>query len=78
MEYLTNVEGFARDVVDDDILLGQRDFTLLTGAFLNIETTFMRFDRNRDNLMTTNELDEAFKIYEDALIAIAELEGDST
>jgi hypothetical protein len=74
--YLTSVEGFSREN-DQSEPMTVRDFTLLTGAFLNIETTFLRFDQNKDNLVETWELDLAFKIYEDAIISIANLEGDS-
>jgi hypothetical protein len=75
--FLRNVEGFARDVDDEAIPMVRRDFILLIGALINIETTFLRFDVNRDNIVDPNELKEAFKIYEKAIILIAELDEGS-
>lgn len=72
--FLRNVEGFARDVDDEAVPMVRRDFILLIGALINIETTFLRFDSNRDNIVSPNELKEAFKIYEKAIILIAELD----
>ncbi len=74
--YLKGVTGFARDVNDPRIPINGRDMTLIIGAMLNIETTFLRFDVNRDNVISTIELNEAFKIYENAIIAIAKLKPE--
>lgn len=71
--YLQRVEGFARDFPDDSIPMSYRDFAKLFGALLNIESTFNRFDFNGDNIVDRDELDEAFLIYEDAIMAVADL-----
>lgn len=77
LEYLIKIEGFARDFPDETIPVGYRDIAKILGALLNVESTFRRFDVNNDNIVDRNELDEAFKIYEDAILAIAELEEGS-
>jgi hypothetical protein len=75
--FLRNVEGFARRVDDDRLPMERRDFVLLLGALINIETTFLRFDTNRDNVIGPQELDVAFEIYEAAIIQIAGLDEGS-
>lgn len=40
---------------------------------INIESTFIRFDTNRDNIIDYNELTEAFKVYKAAIISLANL-----
>ena len=75
LDFVRKTEGFARDLDDQDIPMGIRDYTLLVGALLNIESTFVRFDLNHDNIIDTNELHKAFVIYESSIIKIAELNG---
>lgn len=74
--YLKGVTGFARDVNDPRIPINGRDMTLVIGAMLNIETTFLRFDSNRNNVISTPELNESFKVYENAIVAIAKLKPE--
>lgn len=74
--YLKGVTGFARDVNDPRIPINGRDMTLVIGAMLNIETTFLRFDSNRNNVISTSELNESFKVYENAIVAIAKLKPE--
>lgn len=74
--YLKGVTGFARDVNDSRIPINGRDMTLVIGAMLNIETTFLRFDSNRNNVISTSELNESFKVYENAIVAIAKLKPE--
>jgi ribosomal protein S15P/S13E len=74
-DFVRKTEGFARDVDDEKLPMGIRDYTLLVGALLNIESTFVRFDLNNDNIIDTQELDKAFLIYKGSIIKIAELYG---
>jgi hypothetical protein len=83
--YLKGVEGFARENNDPKVPINKRDSTLILGALLNIESTFLRFDVNRDNTIDNfnvigregdtdiTELDTAFKIYRSAIIKVAKL-----
>ncbi|WP_372651646.1 hypothetical protein [Halobacteriovorax sp.] len=75
IDYIHKTEGFARDTSDENIPMAKRDFTLLIGAMLNIESTFVRFDKNGDNVIDTDELDEAFLIYEVSIQKMADLKG---
>jgi hypothetical protein len=72
-DYLAGVEGFARDVADPKMPVNKRDNVLIIGAMLNIESTFIRFDTNKDNIIDYKELVEAFKIYKPAIISMAKL-----
>jgi hypothetical protein len=72
-EFHISVEGFARDFNDPDLPMTKRDITLLFGAFLNIESVYVRFDRDKTNILSYNELQRAFPIYEEALMMIGEI-----
>ncbi len=74
VEFLAKVEGFARDIKDDNVPINKREYMLIFGAMLNIESTFLRYDINRDNKVDANELKEAFKTYRQAIIDIAKLD----
>ena len=74
LNYLINVEGFVRDSTTSEI--PRREFTLIVGAMLNIETTFIRFDKNKNNQLDPEEIDKAFVIYEEAIISVAELSDE--
>ncbi|MCO4794744.1 MAG: hypothetical protein KC493_13580 [Bacteriovoracaceae bacterium] len=72
--FVANVEGFARDFGDDTSYpMQSRDYGLLIGAMINIEATFIRFDKNNDNLLDNTELDAAFEVYRPAIIKVAKL-----
>lgn len=73
LEYLKGVEGFARDNADPAIPVNNRDNILIVGAMLNIESTFIRFDLNKNNIIDYEELVEAFKVYKPAIILMAKL-----
>lgn len=76
-QFVRDVEGFARDTDDQSVPMGRRDYILLIGAMINIETTFLRFDSNQDNIIDPQELELAFAIYKDAIIQIAELDEEN-
>lgn len=72
--YLKGVSGFARDDDSKDVPISTRDITLISGALLNIETTFIRFDKDQDNIIDYYELSEAFLVYKESIIEIAKLQ----
>ena len=76
-DFLNGVEGFARDVHKPGVPVNRRDSTLILGAMLNIESTFIRFDSNSDNLIDYKELREAFKVYKNSIITLAKLGPES-
>ncbi len=73
--FIANVEGFARDFGDDTTIpMAARDYGLLIGAMINIESTFLRFDTDNNNLLDNKELDKAFLVYKEAIIKVAKLD----
>lgn len=76
MDYLKGVEGFARDNNAPGVPVGRRDATLILGAMLNIESTFIRFDINNDNIIDYNELSVAFLTYRSSIITLAGLKPE--
>lgn len=76
INYLKGVEGFARDLPNPELPINKRDNILIIGAILNIESTFIRFDSNKDNIIDYNELLDAFKIYKSAIMSMAKLKNE--
>ncbi len=77
IDYIKGVEGFARDVPSLDQPWEKRDFSLVLAAMINIESTFLRFDTYYDNVLDFNELLSALKVYKNAIIMLAKLEGSN-
>lgn len=88
-DYLNGVEGFARDVNNPNVPINNRDSILILGAMLNIESTMIRFDFNKDNVIDNktrafpgsftdfrSELEVAFEVYKKAIISVAKLRPD--
>ncbi len=73
-DFLVAVEGFARESQDQDRPETRKDLVLLIGAMLNIESTFLRYDQNNNNILDPHELDRAFPVYEDAIMSLANLD----
>lgn len=74
--YLRGIEGFARDINDPKVPINKRDTILTLGAMINVETTFLRFDVNNDNVIDYPELMEAFKVYRASIISLAGLKKE--
>ncbi|GAB4408928.1 MAG: hypothetical protein OHK0056_10410 [Bacteriovoracaceae bacterium] len=74
--FLSSVEGFARDVDDPMTPMDKRNLLLVIGAMMNIESTFIRYDANKSNLLDNSELVESFKTYEKAIRLVAELQPE--
>jgi hypothetical protein len=73
-EFHHSVEGFARNTSDTSIPMSRRDIILLIGALVNIESTFIRYDTNQNNILDPDEIDSAYHVYENAIIALAKLD----
>lgn len=72
--FLEHIERFARDFPDITLPMGNRDFMLVVGALLNIEATLVRYDSNNSNGIDFQELNRAFKVYDDSIMAIADID----
>ena len=70
-EYFDAIEVFARDEECQGKNLTERDALLLVGAILNVENIFIRFDKDDDNVMNYNELQQAYPVYKGAILLIA-------
>lgn len=79
LEFLTSTEKFARDIPDDSIPMAKRDFALLIGSLLSIESVYLRFDESRNNIIDQKELDQAYLLFKPALIELSspKLDGDN-
>ena len=73
IDFLLAIEGFAKENSDEGVPQARRDMVLLIGAILNIESTFLRYDRDQSNVLEINELEEGFPVYEEAIINLAGL-----
>lgn len=72
-EYLIGVEGFAREGRELDVPINNRDSSLVFGAMINIESTFVRFDLNGDNVVDYDELLKAYDVYKNTIVIMAKL-----
>jgi hypothetical protein len=72
---LMHLEGFSREYKDPTRPMSQRDYGMVIGSILNIESTFIRFDADEDNVLNPHELDMAFDLYKSAIIKLADLSG---
>lgn len=73
LNYVTSVEGFARESRDPNRPQTQKDLVLLIGAMMNIESTYLRYDKDKSNYIEPRELDKAFPVYEEAIMMLANL-----
>jgi hypothetical protein len=76
IDYLKGVEGFARDLPNPELPINKRDAILIIGSILNIESTFIRFDTNKDNILDYSELLGAFGVYKLSIISMAKLKDE--
>jgi len=70
--FIRNVVRFAREN-PETTPMDKHEVTLFTGALMNIESTYMRFDVNKDGVIDYQELEQAFKIYQKAIILVAKM-----
>lgn len=71
--YLNAVEDFARENPSALNPIDKRDSGLIIGSILNIESTFIRFDTNGDNVLDYEELGKAYNVFKNITIEIAKL-----
>lgn len=73
MDFLLKVEGFAKLYHEPGMPEMKTDMINLIGAMLNIESTFLRYDTDKSNLLEANELNNGFPVYKSAIISVAKL-----
>jgi hypothetical protein len=74
MAFLQSIERFARD--DNSAYVSSRLGKIIFGAMLNIESTLIRFDQNKDNVLEFAELENGFRLYRSSVIKLAGLAKD--
>ncbi len=74
-KFLESIELFARDFPDPTIPIVTRDIILVFGAILNIESTFVRFDKNDNNILDEKELKHAYyNTYKNIILELSSLD----
>lgn len=51
----------------DEIYYSESDIMSILVAMMHVEATFLRWDKNKDNILNANEVDDAYSIYSWAL-----------
>jgi hypothetical protein len=74
IKYVEYIEKFARDTPDKEAPIFIRDIYLLTGALLNIESMYARFDVDNSNYLEPSEVEAAYPIYQDIIIKLGNIE----
>ena len=67
--FLESIEGFSRGPRTDPMTISH--FNNLVGAMFNIESTFIRYDINDDNILDEDELEASFPTYKNAIRLIS-------
>lgn len=62
--YMRNLEAYSREIPDESLPMTKVDLTRLVIAFSNVESAFLRFDKNRDSVLHGDELSAAFDVFE--------------
>ena len=68
-QLMKSLEDFTRDAQTEQDPISPRNRTLLIGALMNIESLFLRFDRNLDNVLDFDELSQAYLLFNNLLMA---------
>ena len=70
--FIASIEGFSRGQIDGPMT--RHNFNRLLGALFNIESTFVRYDTNDNNILDQTELDDAFPTYKNAIYLLGKLD----
>jgi hypothetical protein len=73
-DFIMETEKFARlcTKFDDgtDVPMNRYDMMSIFGGIINVEQTMARFDVNHNNILDPQEVEEAYKVYENAIRAL--------
>lgn len=74
VHFLKKAETFSRQctVYNDGVEVPMKigDLFVIFGGLLNLEQTYLRFDKDNSNILTPNELEDAYSIYKTAVEAL--------
>ena len=74
LDFLVSIEGFTRGSIQGP--MSKFHVNRLIGAMLNIESTFIRYDQNDDNILDARELENALSTYKNSICLV--IGGTST
>jgi hypothetical protein len=72
-DLLKRTEFFARDCALDSRPINKKDMGSIVAGLIDIEATILHFDKNQNNILDYEELNDAFPVYRNAIIAVAKL-----
>jgi hypothetical protein len=72
-DLLKRTEFFARDCALDSRPIYKKDMGSIVAGLLDIESTILHFDKNQNNILDYEELNDAFPVYKNAIITVAKL-----
>jgi hypothetical protein len=72
-ELLKRTEFFSRDCALDSRPIYKKDMSSIVAGLMDIESTIIHFDKNQNNILDYEELNDAFPVYRSAIIGVAKL-----
>ena len=72
-EFLVNVESFAKEIRDLNVPMSTVDIGRLFVSLSNIETTFIRYDINYNNIMDRDEIEQGWSVFQQTIMSFAKL-----
>jgi len=75
MNYLQNVESFAKERRGDDIPMTKIDIGRMFVSLSNVESTFIRFDKDHTNILTYSEINQGWPRFKQTVMGFAKLKA---
>ena len=73
--YFKNIESYARVIAKDDIPITSEEITRLIVIISSIEAIYIKYDKNKNNTLERDELDNAFLLFIGLIRGVADLEN---
>ena len=75
-DYIINIELYSRVENSDEVPITKEDLNRILVILTNLESTYLRFDADKDGILNRAELDMAFLVFKNLIIKVANI-GDS-
>ncbi|HAZ12009.1 MAG: hypothetical protein A2X86_06840 [Bdellovibrionales bacterium GWA2_49_15] len=72
-QFLISVESFAKEIRDINVPMSTVDIGRLFVSLSNIETTFIRYDMNYNNIMDRDEIEQGWIVFKQTIMGFAKL-----
>ena len=76
-KYVINIELYARINPDPEVPLTKEDLSRIVVVLTNLESAFLRFDKNRDGILDRGEIDKVFPVFKNLIMKVANLGNTS-